>query len=409
MAEAGSRPDMAVAAAFAGKVGQQRAAVMFACLVFAVLAIGSALDRETYFRPATSPTVPSVLAVQATIEQSQRELVAGNLAQAGRLADQAVRLAPVEPASTALLGATRLALGDSAGADRAFRIAGQFGWRMPLTQIYWMNQALASGDQRVAALRLDALLRQDPTLVGDRSLMAPLEATPAGRGALVDRLQGRPGWLTDYANSVYQLPADVSLLRAEVFTELARRGQILGCIGAGPLTRNLVEQGLPQQAYTLWLAHCPDHGPGLIADPAFAHLDVHQSNSQFEWSIVGDSDVSVNLEPDAQGGASHLVLASSASFARKVLVQLVMAPPGTYRVSWRARTPDGHPTNRVIATLSCAADGHDWLPATLDPASGRSVASVRVDGQCPGSWLGFALQPGPDSVTLDWVALDKIG
>jgi hypothetical protein len=400
---------MALAVAFAGTPGQRRVAIIAACLAFAVVATGSGLDRETYFHPATAAGVPGAFAVQAVIQQSRHELSAGNYAAAAALAERAVQLAPVEPASTALLGASRLSQGDAAGADRAFRIAGQFGWRMPLTQIYWMDQALAAGDWRVAALRLDALLRQDPTLVGERALMAPLEATPAGRTALVERLQAQPGWLSDYANSVYDLAPDASLPRAEVFNQLARAGRQLGCSGAGPLTRNLIGQGLTGPAYAFWLAQCPEHGSGLVADPTFAKLQVHQSDSPFEWTIVGDSDVSVNLEPDAAGGASHLVIASSASFARKVMVQMVMAAPGTYRLSWRARTAQGEPSNRVVASLSCAPGGNDWLPAVLDAGSGRSVATVPIDGDCAGRWLGFAVLPGPDSVTLDWVALEKVG
>ncbi len=395
--------------AFTGTAGLQRAGTLVACLMFALLAIGSGADRATYFNPAGADNVPGVFAVQAVIQQSRRELTVGNKALARVLAEKAVRLAPIDPASTALLGGSRLALGDTAGADKAFRVAGQMGWRAALTQIYWMDRAMATGDQRVAAMRLDALLRQDPTMVGERVLMGALESTEAGRAALVERLQAQPGWLSYYANPVDDIPAEASLARADVLNGLARRGQRLGCAGAGPLTRNLIAQGLTVPAYDFWLAHCPEHGPGLVADPSFAQLQVHQSNSPFEWAIVGDSDVSVNLEPGAAGRPNQLVIASSASFVRTVMVQMVMAQPGTYRLSWRALSSDGQVSNRVVANLSCTAKGPVWLPASLDQRSGRSFATARADGSCAGSWLSLALLPGTDSVTLDGIALEKIG
>ena len=388
--------------------GLRRAAVLAGCLGFSALALGSGLDRQARISPAAATRVPALFADQALFVQTERELAAGNNAAAYYWAKRAVLADPIDPGSTALLGASRIALGDFAGADRAFRVAGNFGWRAASTQYYWMGEALNAGDFRVAAQRLDALLRQEPDLVSERALMAQLEQDPRGRSAIVDRLIQKPDWLTNYTSDVYNLTPDVTALRAQVLIELARRGHRLGCSEIGPLTKNLIANDQMPDAYALWRAHCPSQGDGLIADPSFAGLEVHQADSPFAWLVIGDSDVSVNLEPDLSGPGRHLVVASSASFARKVLTQLVMVQPGTYRLAWRALTPDGKLSRRVAVTFACDADSREWLPATLDPSSSRWVATVQVPGSCSGNWLGFTLQPGSDSVNLDQISLEPV-
>ncbi len=388
------------------KLRLRRAAVLAGCLGFSVLALGSGFDRQTRISPATASRVPAVFAHQALLARAKRELSAGNYAAANDWAKRAVLADPIEPASTALLGATRIALGDLAGADQAFRVAGNFGWRAAPTQFYWMGEALNAGDIRVAAQHLDALLRQDPDLVAEQALMAPLEQDPRGRTAIVDRLIEMPDWLINYTSDVYNLTPEVTTLRAQVLIELARRGHPLGCSEIGQLTKTLIANDKMPDAYALWRAHCPSQGGGLIADASFAGLEVHQTDSPFAWMVIGDSDVSVNLEPDLSGPGRHLVVASSASFARKVLTQLVMVPAGTYRLTWRALTPDGKPSRRVAATFACNADSHEWLPATLEPGSSRWFATVQVSGSCAGHWLGFTLQSGSDSVNLDQISLE---
>ena len=85
------------------------------CLVYAGLAIGSALDRMSERAPQILPVVPQAMASHALRGQSRALILAGKPRDALGLAEAAVRNAPLNPASTGLLGAARLGAGDLAG------------------------------------------------------------------------------------------------------------------------------------------------------------------------------------------------------------------------------------------------------------------------------------------------------
>jgi len=250
-----SRPDVAASSRASWLV---RGGVVAGALAYAALAIGSGLDRVAIADPGAASHVPSLFAVHALEVTSEAELL-GNPHAAAAKAERLVARAPIEPSSTALLGASRAAIGDDSGADRAFRVAGQLGWRTPVTQSYWLSAALAAGDTRVAAQRLDALLRQRPDLLSRPEMLAPFESDAAAGDALFERLLTRPPWLEAYAGATNPpTPAVLIARRLPVLTMLARRGVVLGCAAIGPALGQLASAGLTSEAATLRHWHCPE-------------------------------------------------------------------------------------------------------------------------------------------------------
>lgn len=380
-----------------------RVAVLAAIAAVAIPTVLSAVDRMAGRNPALAEATPSAFAAQGVLALGRMQISAQQFVAAERTAHAAVRAAPIDPESTALLGAARLGLGDTEGAQRAFLVAGQFGWRTPATQVYWMTQALAVSDYPVAALRLDALLRQEPGLARTE-VLAPLELVRPGQEALADRLSASPAWLDVYTGSSFDLPGPGAVARAAVFNGLARRGKQLGCAGVGQLVSRLIALDAAALAYRTWLEHCPVPRDGLLADTSFRSLQMHQATTPFEWVMIGDSDVSLSLEQGPHG-RNQLLLASSAAFPRKVMMQLVPLAPGRYRLAWQASDSNGKPTGRLDARLSCQPDAGETLATALDPVSRERTATIEVDATCPARWLSFVIQPGQDSVTLGSVSL----
>lgn len=234
-----------------------RAGVVAGALVYAALAIGNGLDRIAIVRPDIARYVPAMFASNALEVVAEANLQGSSDTDAG-VAEKLVARAPVEPFSTALLGASRYDMDDAAGADRAFRVAGQLGWRNPLTQSYWLEKALVVGDTKVAAQRLDALLRQRPGLLQLPELLASFESDAAGQNALADRLATRPPWLTWYAGSVDPAPDAAALARrVPSLMLLADRGIVLGCPVIAPAVAELAAAGLTGDAAALRRRHCP--------------------------------------------------------------------------------------------------------------------------------------------------------
>lgn len=396
---------------FAALSSRRKAACLAAgigVMIYGAVAIASALDRASDEHPRLTRLVPAPFASQALRNAGRMALQSGASDKATAIAEAAVADAPLDPESTALLGAARYATGNRSGADSAFRSAARLGWRIPYTQHYLLGRSLEVGDFRLAALRLDALARQNPAILADRRLLDPFERSGQGRSALTERLAARPPWLHAYATTVADLPADRVAARTAVLRELAGRAAPIGCAAAGPLLSRLVNDGHVRDAGELWRASCPTAAHSLIYDGTFASAALDQTESQFAWFFVGQSDASVVLEPTSPPPSHALVIDNSAPQAKLVARQLVLLDPGSYRLSWRAEAKGGTEAARILAAFSCSPDPRDWLTPAFDRAAGRWTVTLRMDGACPARWLGLVITPGNGSVRLSDVRLEPI-
>ena len=396
MTPAPPRPPLSIAA---------RLGLGAAMAAYAVLALGSGADRLSAGRPDLVGRVPTLFAAEAIRTAGAQALADGKAVAAAELGVRALASAPTDPQSAALFGAGRLASGDRVTADRAFRIAGQLGWRVPITQSYWMGQALAAGDYEIAALRLDALLRQQPALLRQRQLTDPMERNPAGRTALIKRMALAPVWLGYYAGDVWDIPADVVLQRTAVLDEAARSGLVLGCERIAPIAARLAVMSQPRAGSGLWRSHCRTSGTGLVSDEHLATLDISAKPSAFTWEMIGNGELSLSVLPSGDGRGQRLMIEGMADVPRAALAQLVVLDPGRYVLSWRAGNSQGQASDHIRAGLACPGESPGWLSPTLDRGAGLWRAAVQIDGRCPAQRLTFAAAPGAGRVWLEQISL----
>lgn len=379
-----------------------------ASLGYAGLAIGSGLDRMSQRAPQLSYAVPGPFAVRALRSRASLELSNGQAQAALNNAAAAVRTAPLDPASTALLGAARLQTGDTAGAERAFRIAGQLGWRNPYTQSYWFERALRIGDYRVAAMRLDAILRQSPKLLDERKLMDPIEGTAAGRAALAERILTNPNWLQAYVARLDSVPRAVLSLRALVLAEVSARKAVLGCEAVGPLVERLVIETAALEAAALWRQHCPGADQAIVFDGNFAAAKLDQVRSQFAWTFIGRSDTNVLLEPRDKAAGKWVAIETSSPRARQFARQMVLAAPGRYRLSWKALDDADKPSDLVVGSISCSMDPREWAPANFNPAAQVWTSDFQIDRTCGTWWLNMGVSGKAGSARMSDVSLRPV-
>lgn len=368
--------------------------------VFAALALGNGLDRLSATRPGAAKWVPAPLRAEAWRAEAARLLGAGDGAGASAMAQQAVSADPIDPRSTALLGAGQLADRKAVQADRSFRVAARFGWRDPLTQIYFMNAGFAAGQPRLAALRLDALLRQAPFLPVRDMLFAQFEATPERRAALAERLAMKPSWTEAFLIRSGDLPLPSLQARAEIVGTM--KGQAWNCDTVEPLVIKLIDKGGIADAKQLWLAQCSYASPG-IADPRFSRLQRAQNPVAFEWNLAASGDVSIT--PSANEGG--LLVRVSGPTSLPVAWQMITPAPGRYRLSWTAQTAAGGSAKGAGLSLSCARNDRQTVAAT-DLGKGRFEAVVTIDGACAGRYLTLWLAPGNEDVRFDDLAISPL-
>lgn len=369
-------------------------------LGFSALALSSGIDRLAERHPSMARAAPFSGGPGAHRAQAAEALEEENHAAAIAAARQAVLFDPVDPRSAALLGAALLSSGEQASADRAFRVAARFGWRDPLTQLYFMDQALLMGDWHLAATRLDAVLRQDPAFPLRDMLLARFEASAEGRAALGKRLALRPSWLATFAAS--DLPSPVLLNRSKVLAAMPGPG--LGCDTITPLVGSLVAAADVHAAKELWAVHCPRSSAG-IADPGFAQIATILRTAPFDWNPIGAGDVALQTNRPPGSGMTARVSASS---SRAVLWQMLTLAPGRYRLSWTAKSPSGAAANAVFFTLACKLGEGTPLRAEQQPEGDRFEASLHVDGACPGQYLTLWLAPTDQDISVEPLVLEPL-
>lgn len=371
-------------------------AMLGGVLGYGLLAVGSGLDRASAQQPGLAHWVPGLLAAEAHRAKAALALQSGAKVNAIEPATQAVTADPINPRSTGLLGAAHLANREGVRADRTFRVAARFGWRDPLTQLYFMNVALNSGQPRLAALRLDAVLRQAPNLPLRDMLIAQFIGAPDRRAALAERLALRPSWTAAYIGEVSGVALPELEARAGILGTLARPAW--GCTAVAPLVARMIQLNGVAGAKQLWLAHCPGASAG-IADPGFQHLSLGREPIAFEWNLIGSGDVSATpAQPGLQvrvSGASPLPVAW----------QLLSVPPGRYRLSWTAQSSTGTAKGAEFS-LSCTPIGRSRIIGSPTGSKDRFAALVTVDAACPGHFLTLWLTPGSEDVRVDDLVIE---
>ena len=366
--------------------------------VYAAIALASGLDRASATHPGLANPVPSVLQARAPREAARRFVIAGLAAPALAPARRALAADPADPEPAALYGAALLARGRSVEAGQAFRLAARLGWREPLTQLYWLESALRSGDTRNAVIRFDALARQYPAAPAVTAAADRIEASEAGRAALAAQIARGAGWAAGYADLDARAGAARLERRSAVLRSAAGLGRPLGCAATQKIVTALTPAD-PLQAAALWRESCPDAAAAeTLADGGFERLALNAARVPFEWDLAGHGALEaalVAVKPPGSGQA--LQLRSSAATPLPVLAQLVALAPGRYRVSWLGGA------GRVGATLACARDETRGALSV-----GGQSAEFVIDAACPARWLRLWLAPGSEAVTLDEVRIEKL-
>ncbi|WP_295531479.1 hypothetical protein [Novosphingobium sp. Chol11] len=293
--------------------------------------------------------------------------------------------------------------GDEAAAETAFRVSGELGWRDPNTQIYWMGKALEVGDTKVAAERLDALLRQFPNFEARDQLIAGLARNPDASTELAKRLKLAPSWTDLFASPPKDLPAAQVVWRAEVM-RLVGRG-VFECAKSTRLVNNLISLDLLRDATALWRANCL--GPtSLIYDGGFEHIDTTEATGGFDWQLSNRGDVDVQVEEAAPGNRRLHVTVNAANTV-SILSQLVVRLPGHYRLSWNTPDTDAEAARALSISFDCKGSLGKAVQGQPTDAKNGYAIDFNADSACAASLLRFWLRPKV-SVRLDDVRLSPI-
>lgn len=367
------------------------------------LAGGIALDRAAASRPELANWVPGVFRQNSLASAGERLILAGNPMQALPLAEHLIVHDPLAPQAPGLLGTARLARGDAAGANSAFRLSAKLGWRDAATQVFWFDAAVRTQNYDLAAVRFGAIARQWPYAGAIDQISAQLESNPRGFAMLAQQIASGEKWAIAYATPQAFLPIDRLAGRAKVLVAAGAIGGKLGCGAIAPLVGTLQDR---RQALAgeLWVRQCERAAPpGSLADGGFEAQTVTPPLTAFDWQFPGNGALDAAVIADGKAG-NVLRLRSSAASMVPVAMQRLILAPGNYSVSWREAGSD---PSQIAASLSCSADLSSANPQQGSGMAGRRAAVLLASGECEAPLLQLWLKPGTDEVTIDDVTIER--
>ena len=367
-----------------------RAASSVGLVLLAIAALLSGTDRTSREFPRSPSLVgwpydtgaARAHAIMAFVQKGPNSAL--NYARRSILSD------PISIQQVSMLGRAQLYAGKPSEAYKTFQVAGQLGWRDDLTQIYWMDQALQAGDLKVAAQRLDALLRQSPDYENRDMFLAAVSSSPEGRAALAERLKLSPGWASIFATSLKDLPDDQIMQRVDIMRR-AGRG-VWDCTATETIAQQLIDKNNVGLADELWRQNCSAEG-SLIYDGSFDRLDTTKAAAGFAWQLTNSGDVDIQAGR-TEGGNHRLDILVSATRTMPVLTQLIALKPGQYRLTWETPGTDAAAAGAMQVSMTCKVDLAQSLAGRPDAGKmGRFYLDFPVDASCVARQLVFWVPP----------------
>jgi tetratricopeptide (TPR) repeat protein len=292
---------------------------------------------------------------------------------------QAERLAR-DPAQAAEAGAhARRALAGSPLDGRAYRVLGQLadaeGDRERAAGLFTQAVALAPLDMpsqvwlldyhldrraaRPALEHLDAMLRMNPNLIGPMlPVLAGLAATPEAQDPMAELLAGSPPWRSRALVRISQ-GAEDPLAVAPLFERLRKAPGGLAPPELAAWLDRLVAEGQWGPAYLTWVSQLPPERQLNIGNVFNGGFEWEPAGGGFDWRIGRIRGARIaRMAGDGVTGRFGLRVAFEDQRVRfNHLSQLLVLPPGLYRLQLRAR-PDNLRTERgLVWTVSCAEGG----------------------------------------------------
>lgn len=335
----------------------------------------------------------------AALDQLARDELArpsADLDAVKRWAERSLRANPLDDRALFFLGFVAARNNDNARADALAKLAGARSWRTFPTQLWLFERAFRRGDFAEALPHADAMLRTNyldaeftraifPTL-------AAFTREPAAFAALREFLATGPPWRSWYLRNLAGGLIDRSrvdaLYRALSASEYPPTAEELA-----PYVQRLVQDRDYATARQAWRDSLPAAQRSEDALLYNGDFNVPLGGLPFNWTVVAvpGADVSIVADDDGKGHALRVQF-SGARVPGWNVSELLLLPPGRYRLSGRVKAQDLRATRGLWWRLACADEPQDSLAQTQLVAADLPwtgfAADFTVSAQgCAAQWL----------------------
>ena len=250
----------------------------------------------------------------------------------------------------------------------------------------WLADEAVSRQDYVTAMRhSDAVLRVSPQHA-ERLFPIFSQWLEAGTGvqALGDTLQHRPPWRRSFIDYVARTGDEKSLYPfAQVLQTLRGGPAPADQEEARPIVNRLVVNGDFELAYLLWRTVVPPvAGPAsMLYNGSFA---LPATGAAFDWTLRSTIGAAVSVEADGPDHPDALCLRFQGGRVAEIGVgQILLLPPGTYRIAGQVRQEDMQSPRGLEWRLDCLGETPHAVGSAILPNGTQDWGGFAFDVTVP--------------------------
>lgn len=317
------------------------------------------------------------------------------LAKAKQLALDSIERSPLEALAVRTLGLIASIEGDARKAERLMRYSNALSRRDLATQLWLINASVARNDVRSALGHFDVALRTSPA---SKDILLPILVNATEDANLLPEIvrltAASPPWRGEFLYAAVDKGPDAGNV-----------GKILAALSNSPrppeplLNRVMIGRLITESRWDdAWRTYRTVKGrafeEGLVRNGSFQAAD---DMPPFDW-LYGQPDQIPADRASLDGGEMGLSFRTSGETG-DIARQLLLLPPGRYRLSGRGGVTGADSTTLPLWSVSCAekTDASEYargpLPATqgeLRPFGGEFI----IPAGCRAQWLLFRARAG---------------
>lgn len=361
----------------------------------------AALAWRADYAPALSRKADSVL---------RRSLGAKDDATAADYARRALARSPLESEALTTLAFAAERAGERERAEKLLEISAARNLRAPTPHLWLLREKLEEQDWRAFFFHADVLMRKPPS-VDIRPLVTSVAATPGASEALLERMVHRPPWRRAILSSLARVSPPLAL---DLVTRLTAAKSPPNEAEISAVVNGFVTTEGPEAGYLAWVLLLPEQARSQLGDVYNPGFDDISGPPPFGWELLnrGSNWAIMDSGPD---GAHRALYVQFSGRRRQVLAaQLLLLPPGRYRLVTRAYAEDAGRGDQLQWRLGCGKrQGLAELPIPDEAYLWREVgAHFEVPADCPAQSLqlvgGLGDKSGAVQAWFDFVDVRRL-